>query len=416
MPGRRWAAGILAFACLTFGAASNAFAAQRYASPTGSGSTCSQASPCPIQIAANDANQGDEVIVTPGDYSPPGSVIAPTADIYIHGVQGQPMPRIHFTGGFLWIGNPGDRASYLAVDAVGSAPIETNNGGSADQIIAHVTGANAQACYVYGTLTDSVCWASGTGGRGIEAQTGVTSTITVRNVTAVGTGSGGTGIRIQSESPGNLTANLTNVIARGAGSDINLTQISGSTLVANIDHTNHADITPGGATVNETSQKTADPIFVNPAAGDFSEAPASLTINAGVTSPLNGSFDVLGKPRTINGLTDIGAYEYDPFNGVALRNQHTRVKKRKAKVAVGCPAGTPTSCDGSLTLAFGRKTAGSTSFSIPTGAVTFLKVKVSKKTLKKVRKKGKLATTATASATDGAGTKATATARVKLKR
>ncbi len=414
MPGRRWAAGILAFACLTFGAASNAFAAQRYASPTGSGSTCSQASPCPIQIAANDANPGDEVIVTPGDYSPPASV-APSANVYIHGVQGQPMPRIHFTAGFLWITNPGDRASYLALDAVTSAPIETSNGGSADQIIAHVTGANAQACYVYGTLTDSVCWASGTGGRGIEAQTGVTTTITVRNVTAVGTGSGGTGIRIQSESPGNLTANLTNVIARGAGSDINLTNISGSTLVANIDHTNHAGINPGGATVNETSQKTADPIFVNPAAGDFSEAPGSPTINAGVSSPLNGPFDVLGRPRTINGLTDIGAYEYDPFSGVALRNQHTRLKKRKAKVAVGCPAGTPTSCVGSIMLTFGRKTAGSTGFSIPAGAVTFLKVKVSKKTRRKVRKKRKLATTATASAIDGAGTRATVTARVKLK-
>ena len=402
--------------CLTLGGTSQALAAQRYASPSGSGSACTQPSPCAIQIAANNANMGDEVIVAPGDYSPPGSVIAPFPNVYIHGMQSQPMPRIHFTGGFLWIGNPGDRASRLAVDAVTSAPIETTNGGSADQIVAHATGANAQACYVYATLTDSICWASGANGKGMEAQTGLNTTITVRNVTLEATGSGGIGARIQADSPASVTVNMTNVIARGLGSDISLTEISGATLVANLDHTNHANpTTTGSPTVNETNQQAAAPLFANAAAGDFREAAGSPTIDFGVTSPLNGPFDFLGKPRTINGLTDIGADEFDPFTGVALSNQNSKVKKRKAKVAIGCPAGTPTSCAGTLALTYGKKTAGSTSFSVPTGAAAILKVKISKKALKKLAKRRKLVTQATATATDGAGIAGTETARVKLK-
>lgn len=402
-------------------AASAALAAQRYASPAGSGSTCSQASPCPIQTAVSGAGTGDEVIVTPGDYTGLSTTIEPFfSDIYVHGVQGQPMPRLHFTSGYLAASNLGDRLSYMAVDGTSTVPLQvgsTGGTGSADQMYAHSTGTSTSACYDYSSLIDSVCWASGANSPGVSGSASATYTVGLRNVTAEGTGSGGAGVFYSESGAGTLTINAANVIARGAGDDIALNEIPGATLVADIDHANHVSLTPSGSpTITETNQQTALPLFVNAAAGNFDEAPTSPTINAGVTSTQNGAFDILGKPRTINGLTDIGAYEHDPFTGVDLRNQPTRVKKRKAKVAVGCPAGTPVSCNGSLTLTFGRKTAGSTGFSIPAGVVRFLKVKVSKKTLKKVRKKGRLATTATASATDGAGTRATATARVKLKR
>jgi hypothetical protein len=400
-------------------AASPALAAQRFASPTGSGSTCSQASPCPIQIAVNNAGMGDEVIVAPGDYSPPASVTPGFSNIYVHGVYGQPMPRIHFTAGFLWIGNPGDRASWLAVDSTSSAPLETTNGGSADQVIAHSTGSAAQACYVYATLIDSVCWVSGAGSIGIEAQTGLMTTITLRNVTAVATGSGGIGVRIQADSSGVVAANLTNVIARGASSDITLNKVSGGTLTANIDHSNHGPINNSGATVNETNQQTAAPLFVNAAAGDFNEIPGSPTINAGVTSPANGAFDYLGRPRVIGGATDIGAAEYDPFNGVILGTRKAKVKKHKAPLKITCPAGTPPPCAGSLTLRYrhGSKTsvAGKASFSIDAGATAKLKVKLKKPAFGRLDDRGKLKVTASADATDGAGTSAGTSGKVKLK-
>ena len=48
---------------------------------------------------------------------------------------------------------------------------------------------------------------------------------------------------------------------------------------------------------------------MNPAAGDYRQAPGSVTIDAGLNAPLNGAFDVDGEPRRID-TTDIGADEH----------------------------------------------------------------------------------------------------------
>jgi hypothetical protein len=50
-------------------APSAASAAQRYASPTGSGAVCDAANPCGLTNAVSGATTGDEVIVAPGDYA-----------------------------------------------------------------------------------------------------------------------------------------------------------------------------------------------------------------------------------------------------------------------------------------------------------------------------------------------------------
>jgi len=49
---------------------SQALAAQRYASPSGTGTACTQASPCPIDVAAINAGTGDEVILAPATTHP----------------------------------------------------------------------------------------------------------------------------------------------------------------------------------------------------------------------------------------------------------------------------------------------------------------------------------------------------------
>src|SRR5262249_32144839 len=219
MSGRRWAWTAAIGMCLMLGGSAQALAAQRYASPSGSGSTCSQQSPCAIQVAANNAGMGDEVIVAPGDYFPPTSVFTPVANVSIHGAQGQRMPRIHFTTGFLLISNPGDRASRLEVFGTNVSPVESNGGGEIDQIVAHSTGSGRGACLDFATLIDSVCMASGADAPALEAQTNISITISARNLTLEASGSGGIGARFATAS-GNVTANLTNVIAHGPGSDI----------------------------------------------------------------------------------------------------------------------------------------------------------------------------------------------------
>jgi hypothetical protein len=400
-------------------AASSAAAAQRFASPSGSGSGCSSGSPCSIQTAFSGGGTGDEIIVTPGDYGPISSTLFAPPNGYVHGVHGQPAPRIHLAPGrFLDTQNPGARVSYLQVDGE-NQPLQVDESTEADQIYAHGTGGDA--CIVYGTLIDSVCWTA-SGDTAISGATNAgTTTPVLRNVTAESFGSGGVGIEYHTASSGQITVTAVNVIAHGTSTDVQAQADSPANTTINIDHSNFVTGLPLGSNghINTTAPQGASPLFVNAAAGDFSEAAGSPTINAGVTSPANGAFDVLGLSRVIQGATDIGAYEYDPFAGVVIGKQKSKVKKRKAKVAIGCPAGTPTPCGGTLTLSYSQgkktRTAGTASFSVEAGTTGKIKVKLSKRALKTLGKRHKLKLTASATATDGAGKTASSTGKVKLR-
>lgn len=402
----------------TLVAASPAAAAQRYAAPSGSGSACTSQSPCGLHNAFTGANNGDEIIVTPGDYGPITSTLATMTNGYAHGVAGQPPPRIHFgSGGYISVGGAGARLSYLQLDGTNPATLQIDIGAEADQISVHTT--NTGACLVYGTLIDSICWASGPNDDAIAGGASANYTPVLRNVTAEATGSNSNAVDYNASGSGSLTVTAVNLIADGAGSsDIFATATLPATTSITIDHSSFGSAggSGSGADITSTNKLNAAPLFVNAAAGDYREAAGSPTIDAGVTSAANGPFDLIGRPRVINSATDIGAYEFDPFAGVTLANQKSKVKKRKAKVTIGCPAGTPTSCTGTLTLTFGSKTAGSTPFAIAPGTSVTLKLKISKKALKRLDKKGKLRTQATAAATDGVGVAATTTGAVKLKR
>jgi hypothetical protein len=193
-----------------------------------------------------------------------------------------------------------------------------------------------------------------------------------------------------------------------------------ATVIINTDHSNFANVggLGSGATVNGSGQ-TQPPAFGNAAAGDFSEIPGSPTIDAGVTSPANGSFDYLGRPRVMGGSTDIGAAEYDPFNGVTIGGGKVKVKKGKARLTIGCPAGIPSPCAGTLTLQYrhGSKTsvAGKAQFLVAAGATAKVKVKLKKPAFRRLDDRGKLKVTTSADATDGAGTHAGTSGTAKLK-
>src|SRR5690348_17154426 len=86
-----------------FAPISSATAAQRYASPNGAG-ICAAADPCAIKQAVEGAGPGDEVIVNPGDYPLSGPIHA-AKPVTIHGLAGQPRPRLLFTAGGLQLDN-----------------------------------------------------------------------------------------------------------------------------------------------------------------------------------------------------------------------------------------------------------------------------------------------------------------------
>ena len=411
----------LACAIALLCAASSAAAAQRYAAPNGSGSACSSGSPCTIQTAFTGAIAGDEIIIAPGDYAPSSTLAVPNNG-YAHGVAGQPAPRIHFaSGNYLSAGGINSRTSYLQIDGVMPAPLQVGQSSSkADQIYSHAT--SGDACIVYGILIDSVCWSQGANQDAITGSASATYTPVLRNVTAESTGLSGIGMRYTASASGNITVTAANVIAFGSGSpDISANASLPAAVTINIDHSNFptAGGSGTGAQINATSHQIAPPLFVNAAAGDFNEIPGSPTIDAGVTDPANGPFDFIGRPRVINGQTDIGAAEYDPFNGVTLGGGKIRVKKGKAPVSIGCPAGIPSPCAGTLTLSYrhGSKTstAGKASFSIAAGVTAKVKVKLKKPAFRRLDDRGKLKVSAFADAIDGAGTHAGTSGKVKLK-
>jgi hypothetical protein len=100
--------------------------------------------------------------------------------------------------------------------------------------------------------------------------------------------------------------------------------------------------------------QTAEPLFVNAAAGDFHQLAGSPTIDAGVAGPLIGNTDLDGSPRSqppcIGGgpIPDIGAYEFTPTaacpkpsNRFSFGKLKRNKKKGTAKLTVNVPgAGT----------------------------------------------------------------------------
>ena len=128
-----------------------------------------------------------------------------------------------------------------------------------------------------------------------------------------------------------------NVIARSGPTGVDLELNSDGAVIGNINvsHSNYATtgMTGAGASalthiIGDATDQSTPPAFVNAAAGDFHQVAGSPTIDAGVNDPANGANDPDGDPRTLNGKTDIGAFEFVPA-GPPLPN--TKITKASIK-------------------------------------------------------------------------------------
>lgn len=320
----------------------SASAAARFASPTGSGTACTQAQPCEIVIAVNDAMSNDEITIEPGTYGSPAPLTTTLDDggntLTIHGEAGQPRPVIITQAGYgIELQGANSSVSHLDLEnTAGQYGIYVGGlyNATIDHVVSHVSAANAVACYPSGTVTDSVCWSSGPSGIAATLLVLLSGSATLRNDTLIASGSGGSAVTANAIDGRSMMLNLTNTIARGAGADISASTDSNpkSSAIVTADHSNYADVQisngSGGSTTNVTpagsaTNQTAAPLFVNAAAGDFHEAAGSPTIDAGENSPEDGSTDLDGNPRQLPGhltcgapepaVTDIGAYEFVPI-------------------------------------------------------------------------------------------------------
>jgi hypothetical protein len=437
-------------------------ATQRYAMPGGGDTDCSAASPCSIVKAVQGAGVGDEVILNPGDYSLSDNVIDP-APITIHGVAGQPRPRLLFTGPQFVDLHTGSVLRYVEVDQTVPGAIWAT-GALLDQVV--VRAPNYPLFVDSSTVRNSIVIATGLGGVAIRSNSNTISNSVLRNVTAIATGNGGVAVDAFAMTlGGRVSIGANNVIARGGAGGASFrarTDNVGGQASIGLGHSaytagtlvtsgTNAGFTYGGGNLGLA------PIFVNPAAGDYRQAPGSPTINAGSDDFRNGDLDVEGDPRA-NGITDIGADEFvalptgggstgsggagsggsEPaatpttppsaatFAGVRLVSTKLRTSGRFITLRLSCPAGTVGRCSGRTKLTATRRRTSSRAattvvlgrarFSIGPGKQARVRVRVSKAGRRLLSARRRLRAKDTNAAHDGAGRSKGTVAAVTIRR
>jgi len=302
-------------------------AAVRWASPTGSGTACTEAAPCGLETAVEDPAvvDGDEVVVTAGSYSVDQLSIGDA--IELHG-QGQPSPTITTTNGVYGV-VVSDAATIHDLKFVGvSTGLGAFSAGATlERLDVRTSAAGAFACATSASIVirDSLCRASGANaaGVGINISAGAANhAVTLRNVTALG---GGNGVSYGASGSGlNFAVDAKNVIADGGTNDVYASAQGGASVVITLANSNYAtqlETTVGGgvaATITDPgtgTNQTAAPVFVDAANGNFHQGASSPTLDAGVQDASTGTQDIDGEPRAQRStggcpeVVDIGADE-----------------------------------------------------------------------------------------------------------
>jgi hypothetical protein len=334
--GRKLVAAAVPAALLLLGA-SSAQAATRYADPAGGGVTCSQALPCDIVEAVNNAGASDEVIVNPGIHAPGSTSLMVDGSMNVHGVAGQPLPQLNFSipapAAIQVTGTA--RVAHLKIEVASSGNgIDLGSGTLGEQLLVRVGGNGQVACAVtLATLRDSVCWAPSTNGEAVIASGD--GTVTLRNLTAIGAN---LGLDAFAGPAGwDLVVDVKNTVFDGpATADIASYPLGiGSSVTVNAANSNYdtEDEGSGGSITNPGSgtNQTAAPSFVAAGAGDFHQLAGSPTIDAGVADGQLGTLDPDGNARNQGGAPDIGAFESDGTPPETAIGSHPRKRTRRRR-------------------------------------------------------------------------------------
>lgn len=418
-----------------------ASAVTHYAAPAnqGTGDCLSPQDACLLFNAIGGSP--DEVVLAPGEYGSQSTPFVPITLLggqTMHGPDTGPLPRVWTTGNGISLN--GATLRRVNVEAGNGTSFTVSvNGGLLDRSVVHGGVPGSIGCSGFeGTITNTICRTDGSGingGFALFGGTSGTTTMNFRNDTLIGTG-GANGVAISMSGGGTNDFNFTNVIARGSGgvtTDTWAQGSGGSTLRLTFDHSNYATRTDAASTTTAPGSGT------NQAAAallgsDFRELAGSPTIAAGVTNAANGPVDLDGDPRSIGGLTDIGADEL--VSPISFSLAAAKVKVAKSGVAAvpfNCSASVGDTCTatGSLTAtskprkAGGRasgkrktRVVGSFSGSTLSGRPGTLAIKLTKPGKKLLRKRGKLrlSLAGTAGTTIGQTSPVTASLKLKLKK
>jgi hypothetical protein len=281
--------------------------ADRYAAPSGSGEVAgctNKANPCSLEKALSQAGENETIWLAEGTYKPAGELKVGQRFDTVSGEPGQKAPLIEAKG----------NTGLNAEEAVG---LRLSFDGSTEGV--EVSGAPQIACLLgTSTLRSTLC--ETTGGRGIFTSYSVpagSSSLLIKlfNVTAVGNVAG-IEMTVGNQAAVNVYAKNTIAIGHTAVAT-HSTNPGGAGLNINLSHSNFATAEATGETfiTSNTAEgnQSTPPVFVDEAAGDYRELPASPTRWAGTLQELSGATDLAGQPRTVSceaqTLVDIGAYQ-----------------------------------------------------------------------------------------------------------
>ncbi len=307
--------------------ASSAAAAIWFASPGGDGlDPCVQSDPCDIYDAVGDAPAGSRIAARAGTYGLGAALHAQDGIVLQGPYSGPPAvfegdgtsgPAVRATGA-------GTRVTDLTIrqSSLGTG-IEIGDGAIGDRLDSSTLGAGAGCAPVIGgLLRDSVCASYGSGnGVIVDADAAVSGSAEVTNVTAVSAGDddAAAALLVRASNGASLGVGASNVIAHATGSapDVAADALAGSTADLVLGSSNYDTAAALGlGTVTDPGtdgNQTAEPLFEDAPGGDFSEAPASPTIDAGGDEIASlGLLDVARVARIGGDAPDIGAFEYVP--------------------------------------------------------------------------------------------------------
>lgn len=340
--GRTGGISVLLVLALGLGA-SGASAATRHASPGASGpDPCVAAAPCSFFTAVSGAVNGDEVLVTPGEYTDTAGDLGPPSQnltqiqlgVTVRGEAGKPRPKIVLEEG-KWLSgafsvNSEDLVAHLEI-TTGVATVNiVQFGGTVEDLIVRNAASSAIACSLTrGTMRDTACLSSGADGAALGARISGAGTVlaTLRNVTAIATGAGGVGISYVMSGGGTITVDAKSVIAEGAksvvaeGLSTSGNPGTGGHVAVNLDHSvfketeTSTDAGEGSATIVGTNSSSAVPLL---AADGYHQLKGSPTIDQGALDVSSGSADLDGQERTIGPSVDIGADEFANQTSLSL--------------------------------------------------------------------------------------------------
>jgi hypothetical protein len=296
----------------------SAAAADRYVTPGGAGSACTQPNPCSFAVGAGDAVGGDTVHVDgdSGDYLNVSAIFAVDPGVAVVG-EGAQMPRIVFSTGQM-LANTGSSLTRLALSRSSGNPLVLGLVGATGSRLLLESGTGLPLEMRGSLLRDSVVRQTGENLPAIQTA----NDNTLRNVTAIATGAGSTAIRtfgLPAFSPPpdcdyTGTLNVRNTIARGVEWDLASTGTAAKCPAPiDIGHSNYragkVQLSGAGASLNDlgANQTGVEPLL---AADGFRQLPGSPTIDAGTVDPLLGATDFDGQPRVQGCAPDIGADEF----------------------------------------------------------------------------------------------------------